>query len=173
MSSMSGSSQSEREMTVNCDYGLRAKRFTSWTEANPGRRFDTCTKVILIMFHVKLMWLLCVFGWKGIIWTLFVDTWLMFLLGVVWCRGLPTYKEVDRWAADSKNGFWDATNSCKGEEALVLFSCVLDAGCCFDDEREIGLLTISKIYNIQNQSICNQSNQNIPYPLLSKISIQL
>lgn len=62
MSSMSGSSQSEREMTVNCDYGLRAKRFTSWTEANPGRRFDTCTKVILIMFHVKLMWLLCVFG---------------------------------------------------------------------------------------------------------------
>ncbi|KAL6273657.1 hypothetical protein ACE6H2_024349 [Prunus campanulata] len=45
MSSMSGMSKFKRRRSVNCYFGLRAKRFTCWTDANPGRRFDVCRKV--------------------------------------------------------------------------------------------------------------------------------
>ncbi|CAL9018602.1 unnamed protein product [Prunus brigantina] len=44
MSSMLGMCEFERERSVNGYYGLRAKRFTSWTNANPSRRFDVCEK---------------------------------------------------------------------------------------------------------------------------------
>ncbi|KAL6284038.1 hypothetical protein ACE6H2_014967 [Prunus campanulata] len=44
MSSMSGMPEFERGRSMNCYCRLRAKRFTSWTDANPGRRFNICGK---------------------------------------------------------------------------------------------------------------------------------